>query len=143
MNPGRILSRTALLEEAIRLSPTRGCRRAIQDDRADVLGGFRTIPPFGLPGWILRVRSRHGRTWLLAVMVDEVKHVYTASFVDEVPWLEWVGRTDRKGWSPYDGDHPKEAYAAYRQAKKERLLSRLLPPQQREAEGTEPGRTSR
>jgi hypothetical protein len=108
MNPGRLLSRTALLDEAIRLSPTRGCRRAIEEGRAEVLGGFAAIPPYGLPGWILRVRSRHGRTWLLAVLVDEVKHVYTARLVDEVPWSEWVGRKGRKRWNAYDGDVPEE-----------------------------------
>lgn len=122
MNNTRFLSRTLLVEEALRLSPTRGCRRAIEEGRAEVLGGFKVIPPFGQPGFILRVRSRHGRTWLLAILVDEVKHVYTARLADEVPWLEWVGRTDRKGWSPYDGDHPKEAA---RERAKRALLARM------------------
>jgi hypothetical protein len=109
MNNTRFLSRTALLDEAIRLSPTRGCRRAIEDGRVTVLGGFRTIPPYGLPGWVFRVRSRHGRTWLLAILVDEVKHVYMGRLADEVPWIEWVGRKGRKGWNAYDGDVPEEA----------------------------------
>lgn len=108
-NPGRIISRTHLIELAARMAPSRACISAIQEGRISVLGGFKTIPPFGLPGWICRVLSRHGRTWLIAVMVDEVHHTYVVKRIDAVPWTEWAGRTDRSTWNAYDGDDPKRS----------------------------------
>ena len=80
----------------------------MQEGRTVVFGGFRTIPPFGLPGWICQVRSRHGRIWLLALMVDEISHSYKCNRIEEIPWEHWVGNPDHKGeWNGYCGDDPR------------------------------------
>lgn len=107
--PGRITTRTSLIEAIYRLCPSRACQRAIRAGNVEVLGGFDTIPPFGLPGWVCSVRSRHGRTWLLSLLADDVRHTYECKLLDKVPWDQWSGRKDAEKGSPYHGDKPKEA----------------------------------
>lgn len=75
---------------------------------AEVLGGFTRIQPFDRPGWIIRVLSRHGRTWIISVEVNEVRHSLCCRELDEVPWADWIGHTNRPRGNVYDGDHPHE-----------------------------------
>ncbi len=107
MNPGRIITRTDLVMAVRALSPSKACMHAIDEGRVCVLGGFSVIPPFDLSGWICSVRSRHGRTWHLALLVDEVKHKYILQQIEEIPWRFWKGRVQHdEPWSPYNGDDP-------------------------------------
>jgi hypothetical protein len=88
------------------LVPSRGCLRAIETGPVIVMGGFRETPPYKLPGWICSVRSKHGRTWLLALLVDEINHKYLCRLLDEIPWGHWIGRANGTEWTVYDGDDP-------------------------------------
>lgn len=108
-NPGRVTTRSALIDAVYQRAPSRACQRAIRDGhgRVEVLGGFSEIPPYREAGWLCRVTSRHGRVWLMAMLADEVNHRYRVVQVDEVPYQKWAGRTDRKAWNPYDGDQPR------------------------------------
>lgn len=106
MNPGRIITRSGLVEKLHGLCPSRACQKAMQAGRIAVIGGFSNIPPFGLPGWICCVRSVHGRTWLLALCVDEIEHRYLCRRPDKIPWDLWVGRANGDTWNAYDGDEP-------------------------------------
>lgn len=106
MNPGRMTTRTGLIEMLYPLVPSRACQKAIEAGRIRVIGGFRDIPPFSLPGWICCVRSVHGRTWLLALCVDEISHKYLCHLPDEIPWSMWVGKANGDDWNAYNGDDP-------------------------------------
>lgn len=75
-------------------------KRAIKEGTVVNLGGFTAIPTSGQPGWVLRVTSTHGRTWLLAITV-EGRH-YRASVLDAVP------PTRSGGEGVYAGDAGKE-----------------------------------
>lgn len=112
----RVRTRTGLLDAAIGLCPSRACGRAIQGGKVRVLGGFSETLPGGPPGWVCEITSVHGRIWLLAIIVDEIRHALSARMLDRVPWKFWIGRLDRKGWNPYDGDAPREADRERRKA---------------------------
>jgi hypothetical protein len=107
LSPGQIRTKADLLRIALAIAPSRACARAIQGGEAEVLGGFSSIPPYDLPGWIVRVTSRHGRTWILCMLADETQHRVVGREADEVPWENWVGHANRS-WSPYDGDRPHD-----------------------------------
>lgn len=68
-------------------------------------GGFREIPPYARPGWIVNVTSKFGRMWLLAVVVDEPRHQLEVKRIDAVPWQWWDGPSEN---SMYNGDRPDE-----------------------------------
>ncbi len=108
MNPQRFQTRTDLLEYVREHAPLNGVRRAIDDGRVMVCGGFASCPPHTSPGFIVEVTSKHGRTWPVAVLVDQIHHRYSVVILDEVPWQEWEGKVNR-GHPVYDGDHPEES----------------------------------
>ena len=100
----RPMHRRADLIEAVRdYAPTRACRRAIDEDRSTVLGGF--ITPEGLPYWLVKVISQHGREWLLGLECDEESNRFRPFWPDRVKWQHWDGRIN--GRSLKDGDDPK------------------------------------
>lgn len=111
MNPGKLTSRAALVEMFYRLCPSRACQRAIKDGNVCVLGGFSTIQPFGLPGWVCCIRSRHGRTWLLGLLADEIGHKFLCRVLDEVDRTKYLGKRGERGI--YDGDQAHPDYERY------------------------------
>lgn len=114
MLPGRINTRTALVEEIYGRLTSASCKQSLREGRVRVFGGFSSIPPSGLPGWICQIRSRHGRTWLLALLVDENSHSYKLARLGSIPWKNWVGKKDGKG--VYDGDNPQEHWREHRKS---------------------------
>lgn len=109
-NPGKIHTRTGMIELVRTAAPSRSCERAITEGRVTVLGGFSSIQPRNLPGWVCQIRSRHGRIWHLAVYADDVHHTFSVREIDTVPWIYWVGDTHvTKQWNPYAGDTPEDA----------------------------------
>lgn len=108
-NPGRINSRTSLLDVAYDLRPSNALGRSIREGRVTVLGGFTAIAPHNLPGFICYVRSRFGRTWFQAILVDEIHHGYKSVLIEDIPWFEWAGRWigGKEAWSVYNGDIPQ------------------------------------
>ena len=67
---------------------------------------------------MLSVTSRWGRTWLVAVTTDDIKHICDVWIADEIPWKYWAGRL----WGRpniYDGDMPVQALAQKQAALKD------------------------
>lgn len=77
----------------------------MKENRAVVLGGFAS--PGTLPRWIVQVRSKHGREWLIAVCCDEQNLKYSIEYPEAVPWEDWIGKSDGKR-PLIDGDRPLE-----------------------------------
>lgn len=90
----------AAVESAVKL---RTQRYAFVEGRVEVLGGFSELPPGPGPGWIVRLTSKYGRTWLLALIPMIRRPIML--HLSEVPWEHWVGPT---GNPLYDGDNPDE-----------------------------------
>jgi hypothetical protein len=103
-----IETRTHLLEYALARVLSNACRRAFDDGQVVNLGGFDPLPPSEYPGWLLRVTSKHGRVWLIAVTVEGL-HRYRVWPADAIPWQFWTGKDNRDGGSIYTGDLPAVA----------------------------------
>lgn len=104
MTPWHIQSRSQFIEEAHNLCPTRAAQRAIREGHITLLGGFSDIPPFGRPGFICRVTSRHGRTWFLA-LIAQLDRSFRGVFIENVPWKNRVGSKTRiERWTLNGGD---------------------------------------
>jgi hypothetical protein len=87
----------------------------MDEDRATVLGGF--APPEGLPYWLVKVTSRHGRVWYIGITCDDDANRFGTIHPDRPDWEHWDGSMD--GVSVRDGDDPNH-YALMR-AKHRRL----------------------
>lgn len=104
MIPWHIQSRSQFVEQAHALCPTRAAQRAIREGRITLLGGFYDIPPFGKPGFICHVTSRHGRTWILA-LVRQLDRSFRGVYIENIPWenqVEFPFQTER--WTLNGGD---------------------------------------
>ena len=104
MQPRPIHRRADLLALVRDRVPTRACGRAMDEDRATVLGGF--APPEGLPYWLVSVTSRHGRTWLIGITCDQARNRFGVVYPERVEWEHWAGSSD--GRTIYDGDDPTQ-----------------------------------
>lgn len=82
-------SREDLLALVAHNAPSDACARAIQEDRATVLGGFNPVE--GFPSYVVCVRSKHGREWIIAILVNEPDHKYHVRYLDSVPWEVYIG----------------------------------------------------
>jgi hypothetical protein len=80
-------------------------RRAVDEGTVRVCGGFSSLPPFPSPGFIVEVTSKHGKTWPVAVVVDQIQHYYHVQVLFDLPWKFWDGKPWR-GHPVYDGDTP-------------------------------------
>ena len=98
-----------------RHAPSEHIRRAIWDMPTELLGGFSKIPPSECSGWIIKLKSKHNKVYLMAVLYDMVKMCYRVMEIDEVPWHLWDGKLNRR--TIYDGDHPEK----YMELKNERI----------------------
>lgn len=104
MIPWHIQSRSQFVEQVHALCPTRAAQRAIREGRITMLGGFYDIPPFGRPGFICHVTSRHGRTWFLA-LVRQLDRSFRGVYIENIPWEnQVVHKTDPARWALNGGD---------------------------------------
>jgi hypothetical protein len=85
-------------------TPTRACRRALNEGEVTVLGGF--APVQGNPRWIVQVESWRGSRWFIAVVVDEENHRFSVEYPETIDWADWDGDPDR-GDPVRDGDDPR------------------------------------
>jgi hypothetical protein len=105
-----IRTRAELLAQIVdRPVLTTACRRAINEGRAQVLGGFTTTE--GIPCWVVRVTSRYNRQWQYALEVLDGQ--YRLRRHPQVYWEDWQG--DPEGRRLIDGDDPV-TFAALRDA---------------------------
>ncbi len=92
--------------------PRRAVVRALLEGTVEYLGGFSKIPPTTQPGWITRVRSIHGKEWIVAVIAYQNR--YGIRILSEVPWRWWAG-DHRYGVAAigtlFGGDFPEEYQA--------------------------------
>lgn len=111
-----IRSRDELTALVARHAPTNACASAMREKRAVVLGGFAA--PGTFPCWIVRVESKRGTIWYVAVDVDEENYRMRIRYLGSVPWQNWIGSST--GSRPLiDGDEPAK-YAFLRMQAKRR-----------------------
>lgn len=114
-------SKENIIDWLIDNCPRRPIVRALEQGKIEYLGGFSLIPPSTLPGWILKVMSIYGGKWIIAVLANDIKHIYEIRIIKSVPWKNWVG-TDRlfnhKKFriKLFSGDNP-ELYKEFRDGK--------------------------
>ena len=102
----RFTNRNDVLSWIVYYTSRHGIVRAIQEGRAEYLGGFRFIRKLNSSGWICRVTSKYGRVWIVACGING-----TLKYLNTIPWNHYVGSTT--GNSLYAGDNPKE-YIGFR-----------------------------
>lgn len=109
----RILTRDDLLE-FIRDNCTQSAvRRAMDDGKYELLGAFASLPPHTKPGWIVKVTSKHGKVWPVAVVAG--LHTCEVFILDTIPWSLYDGLFSTN--LLYNGDHPYIAARKMRDAK--------------------------
>ena len=92
-------SRDEILLHAQGLTTSRACQRAFHHD-VTFYGRFsRILPTYDDGGWMFRVTSKHGKTWILA-MVRDPKDPRSLQVIERerIPWFYWEDGT---------GDQPK------------------------------------
>ena len=92
--------------------------RALYEGQVEFFGGFDPISPTTHPGWMLGVRSAHGKIWYVAVIC--YGHRYGVRILRDVFWGDWVGTSFWDGdigfrAQLYSGDNPDE-YLKLREA---------------------------
>ena len=87
-------------------APSRTIRRAIWNGSLELLGGFSKIPPSNYPGWIIKLTTRYGKKYLVAIICNYDKLKQYCMIIDSVPWELWDGKPGRK--SIYEGDNPEK-----------------------------------
>ena len=104
-------SKENIIDWLIDNCPRRPIVRALEQGKIEYLGGFNLIPPSTLPGWILKVTSIYGGKWNVAILANDIKHVYEIRIIKFIPWKNWVGTNFWNGNSFRDklfsGDNPE------------------------------------
>ena len=80
-------------------------RRACVTGKVEVLGGFSELIG-DRAGWLVRVIAKHGTTFLVAIIPNEVTHLYDAMLYLHIPWERWIGHQGQEEYSIYNGDRP-------------------------------------
>lgn len=84
-------SKNDILDWLMDNCPRRPIVRALDHGKVEFLGGFDLIPPSTLPGWILKVTSIYGGKWNVAILANNIKHIYEIRIIKNIPWKNWVG----------------------------------------------------
>jgi hypothetical protein len=95
----------------------RAVLRALDQGTVELLGGFRRIPPGSSPGFILKVVSKHGTIYTVAIKPRNRSEWYAYCMIEPIPWTDWDGREGRTPPTLYEGDYP-DVYAQNREAAK-------------------------
>lgn len=90
---------------------------ALDTGKAELLGGFKRIPPSPLPGWIIIVTSKRGMVWNVVITAHESPPRFTTWIVQRIPWEYWAGKTNRDP-TVYDGDRPMKYEERKQKARK-------------------------
>ncbi len=84
--------------------------KALDCGTVECLGGFNPLPTSTNPGWIVRLQSPFGATYLIAVAWDTANFRLYWFRAPDVPWENWAGNQTENRL--YRGDYP-ELYATY------------------------------
>ena len=66
-------------------------QQAMEWGRIENLGGFRPLPTSKNPGWIVRITSKRGRVFAVAVGVDNFKLYWFRLKEESIDWSLWIG----------------------------------------------------
>ncbi|KKM22335.1 hypothetical protein LCGC14_1626320 [marine sediment metagenome] len=105
MRPFPLRNRYDLIQALIPYAPTSACKRAMEEGRVSVLGGFQA--PEYLPYIVIEITGIRSRSnWLIALVIDEPKYEFSVIYPMHILWEQWVGKADR--YNPIlDGDEPQ------------------------------------
>lgn len=88
--------------------------RALQNYNEN-LGAFSQVLDYNTPGWIVKVTSKHGNVYHIAVIIQSpIQRFMLAILYKDPPWKYWIG--DQSKNQLYQGDNPKK-YKELRNAK--------------------------
>lgn len=119
----RIETRVQLIDFICENISRSAIKRACHHSKGSVrvMGGFSRIPPLSKPGWIVVITSVHGRTWIVAVIPDDHRHVFFTRIIESIPWQYYICPSrhdqDTVEYSIYHGDNPDQARLAWIKAK--------------------------
>jgi len=93
----------------------RGMLRAFTNGDVEVLGGFKSIPPRNLPGWIVEARHTVGYAKYHVAVTVETGGIHRIwNLVTGVPWDQWIGDNEAyQNNQLMTGDHP-DRYKEYK-----------------------------
>ena len=98
-----IRNRSDLIEYVYGHAPYNAIARAMDEGKVENLGGFIADPLYlNDDGYVIRVKSRAGKEWLLAISGVTNK----ITIVSKVPWENWIGTGMRD--SLFAGDFPNK-----------------------------------
>ena len=98
----RIRTRNDLIKYVTDHAPYRAIERALLEGEVENFGAFAKLKLYSYPGWIIRVRSRACKVWLLAIDRDG-----KVSVIEEVMWKYWMGNYNPNN-NLYAGDNPEQ-----------------------------------
>lgn len=80
--------------------------RALQNHNEN-LGGFSQVLDCDAPGWIVRVTSKHGDVYYLAIIGTRLLDYFTVAILyKSPPWKYWIGDTSENPL--YRGDNSEK-----------------------------------
>ena len=83
--------------------PRKAIEYAMVDGKIELLGAFSSITANSNSGWIVKVTSKRGLSWNIAIVPSNTKHTYFAYTIKEVPWEYYMGGNR----TLFAGDHPE------------------------------------
>lgn len=106
-------SKDQIIDWLIDNCPRPAIVRALEQGKIEFLGGFNPIPPSTLPGWILKGTSLYGKKWIIAILANDIKHIYEIRIIKTIPWKNWTGTdpfTNHNSFRMelFSGDNPKK-----------------------------------
>jgi len=102
-------SKENIIDWLIDNCPRPAIERALIDGRVEFLGGFDQIPPSTLPGWIVRVVSIYSKQWNVAILANNIKHIYEIRIIKSIPWKNWMGELNGIMRNKlFSGDYPQK-----------------------------------
>jgi hypothetical protein len=115
--PEHFRSRTDMIEWLIANCPRPAIVRALEMGKVEFLGGFNSIPPSNLPGWIFKTKTKN-----VCILANDREHKYEIRIVKRIPWEDWAG--DFCGLiipgRIHNGDKPEEYKELWNVAKSNR-----------------------
>ncbi len=99
-----IRTRDNLIEFLENNLPTNGVHLRALLNHNENLGGFSQIFSLTNSGWIVKIKSKYGNIYYVAV-IDKYFN-YAAVLLGDPPWEHWIG--DQSGNPLYLGDKPEE-----------------------------------
>ena len=96
-------TRNDLLEWLESNAPHRQIRRAVAEGETELYGYFKGSA-FMPEGWVVRIKSRFNKEWLICVYLEPHAHVYHATVINTVIWCYWGGGNSEL----FQGDRPEE-----------------------------------